>query len=640
LAQALRVLNVEDSKRDAALLRRHLLRSGYDVVFDRVATADAMRAALKSQVWDVIITDYSMPQFGALQAIAVLKEAGLDIPFIIVSGTVGEELAVQAMHAGADDYVMKDNLARLVPAIERELDEARNRKARKQAEEAMRASEERYRLLFESNPHPTYVFDRETLRFLAVNEAMVNLYGYSREEFAAMTVLDIRPQEDIPALLRAMSEWQGSGHKGTWKHRKRDGALIDMEVTDQAVVFDGRPSYLVLAHNVTEQRRLEAQFRQAQKMEAIGQLAGGVAHDFNNLLTVIAGYTQLSMARIQEGDPLHNDLDQVLRAARRASALTRQLLAFSRKQAMQMKSLDLNSIVSELEKMLRRLIGEDVLLKTVLAPDLGKIEADSGQIEQAIMNLVVNARDAMPAGGKLTIETSNLDLTEEYARARIGVQAGPYVMLAVSDTGVGMDTNTQARIFEPFFTTKELGKGTGLGLSTVYGIVKQCGGSIGVYSEAGHGTSFKLYFPRARQSQEEARPNSESASALRGTETILLVEDDEMVRALARQVLERYGYEVLEAPSGSAALTAAEQHAGKIDLVIADVVMPEVSGRHLVDRVLQLRPNVSVVFISGYTDAAIVHQGVVGPDTPFLQKPFTAEALARKVREVLDRRST
>ncbi|PYS49074.1 MAG: hybrid sensor histidine kinase/response regulator [Acidobacteria bacterium] len=393
----------------------------------------------------------------------------------------------------------------------------------------------------------------------------------------------------------------------------------------------------MLASDVTERRLLEEQFRQSQKMEAIGQLAGGIAHDFNNLLTAINGYSELAMRKLQAEDPLRRNLEEIKKAGERAASLTRQLLAFSRKQILQPAVLVINSVVSDMEKMLRRLIGEDIDLKTALETQLGSIKADPGQIEQIIMNLVINARDAMPAGGKLTIETSNVDLDETYARQHTGVTPGHYVMLAVSDTGMGMNTATLARIFEPFFTTKEKGKGTGLGLSTIYGIVKQSGGNIWVYSEVGQGTTFKVYLPRVDEDAQEYKRTDETEEILQGTETILLAEDEEIVRTLAREILETYGYRVLEASGSGAALLICERVTEPIDLLITDVVMPEMSGRQLAARLSQLRPEMKVLYMSGYTDDAIVHQGVLDEDANFIQKPFTPDALAKKVREVLNK---
>jgi two-component system, cell cycle sensor histidine kinase and response regulator CckA len=1132
--RALRVLHVEDSQRDADLLRRHLTRAGYQITSDRVETPGAMRALLTAEAWDVILCDYSMPQFNALQALALLQKMALDIPFIIISGTVGEAVAVEAMRAGAHDYLMKDSLTRLAPTIERELLEAENRRARRQVEAALRASEDRYRdlvehshdlicthdlegrlltvnqaaakimggdiqsllgrnireallpkyragfddyiaellregmaqgvmyvrtcsgekriweytntlrtagvavpvvrglardvterkqaeaalkaseaelralfaamtdvilvldaqgrhlkiaptdptylykppdemigrsldqifpkkvagffldhirlalnegqmrrieyrlqfddkemwfdtsispmskdsvlwiarditkrkqaeervrlqatalesaanaivisdrqgvitwanpafteltgyaleevlgkhpslfksgkhdsafydalwqtilsgqvwrgdltnrrkdgslyieemtitpvmdeageiinfiaikqditerkrteealreserhyrFLFESNPHPMWTYDLETLGFLAVNESALQHYGYSREDFLAMTIKDIRPPEDIPVLIINLSQvTSGLDRAGIWRHRKKNGEIIDVEITSHTLTFAGRRAEVVLANDVTERKRaeeqlrhqlnytaaitkslgegvyaldrrgrvtfmnpaaeaalgysqaelsgqpmheaihfqyadgtprppdecplvgalesgeiveveddvftrkdgslfhvsytsspiitagqvvgdvlafrdiserrtLEEQLRQSQKMEAIGQLAGGIAHDFNNLLTAIIGYSDLSLMPLKAGDPLRHYVGEIKKAGERAAELTRQLLAFSRKQVLQPKVLDLNTVVADLEKMLQRLIGEDIKLRTVLDPELGNIKADPGQIEQVIMNLAVNARDAMPTGGKLTIETSNVYFDEEYSTLHIGVTPGAYIMLAVSDTGTGMDAATQARIFEPFFTTKEVGKGTGLGLSTVYGIVKQSGGNIWVYSEPGWGTTFKVYLTRVGEDAQRYKQNGAPEKVFRGTETILLAEDEDVVRKLARQVLEMYGYRVLEANNGGGALLICERYEEPIDLLITDVVMPEMSGRTLSDRLSQIRPEMRVLYMSGYTDNAIIHKGVLDEAANFIQKPFAPDVLARKIREVLD----
>jgi nitrogen-specific signal transduction histidine kinase/ActR/RegA family two-component response regulator len=408
-----------------------------------------------------------------------------------------------------------------------------------------------------------------------------------------------------------------------------------VEITAYELTFYERQAQIVLAFDVTERRVLEEQLRQSQKLEAIGQLAGGIAHDFNNLLTVVTGYSDLTVRQLQAADPVRRNVEEIKKAGERAASLTRQLLAFSRKQVLQPKVLNINAVISDIEKMLRRLIGEDVGLKTIIASELGSIKADPGQIEQVLMNLAINARDAMPQGGKLTIEAENVYLNDEYARQHIAVKPGPYVMLAVSDTGTGMDEKTQAHIFEPFFTTKEAGKGTGLGLSTVYGIVKQSGGNIWVYSEVGRGTTFKIYLPRVDEGAQEYKRSAEVEEIFQGTETILLAEDEEMVRKLAREVLETYGYQVLEAANGREALLICERYKEPIHLLITDVVMPEMSGRELSDRLAQLRPEIKVLYMSGYTDNAIVHQGVLDEGANFIQKPFSPHTLAQKVRTVL-----
>jgi two-component system, cell cycle sensor histidine kinase and response regulator CckA len=515
---------------------------------------------------------------------------------------------------------------------------------RKRAEEGLRESEERYRLLFESNPQPMWVYDLETLGFLAVNESAVHHYGYSQEEFLAMTIKDIRPAEDIPALHAAVARSSvGVNGAGTWRHVKKDGTIIEVEISSHLLVFDDRQAELILAHDITEGNRLKAallsseeQFRQSQKLEAIGQLAGGVAHDFNNLLTAINGYSTLALQRLEDNHPIKPYLEEVKKAGDRAANLTRQLLAFGRKQILQPVAVNLNDIVTDMNKMLRRLIGEDIELRAKLDPALPRTKADPGQIEQVLVNLVVNARDAMPEGGKLTIETARVELDQEYANTHVGVAPGDFVMLAVSDTGTGMDEAIQARIFDPFFTTKEKDKGTGLGLSTVYGIVKQSGGSIWVYSEPGHGTTFKVYLPQVAVAPHKTEAVVAEVAPAGGMETILLVEDEDVVRGLAAKILEQSGYRVLAASRGAEAIQMCRQRTEPIHLLLTDVIMPETSGKEVADRMTELRPGLRVLFMSGYTDEAIVHHGVLDSNVEFIQKPFTPAALMRKVREVLD----
>jgi two-component system, cell cycle sensor histidine kinase and response regulator CckA len=393
---------------------------------------------------------------------------------------------------------------------------------------------------------------------------------------------------------------------------------------------------LVIFDDVTERKRLEQQLRQSQRMEAVGRLAGGIAHDFNNLLTVIVGQSEVMLEGFGPNDPLREPVQQIDASAQRAAELTKQLLAFSRKQVRQPKVLDLSAIVADLGKMLRRLIGEDVELITRLNSSLGRVKADPGQIEQIILNLAINARDAMPSGGRLTIETNNASLDDQYANQHTDVRPGPYVMLAVSDTGIGMDKETQSRIFEPFFTTKEQGKGTGLGLATVYGIVKQSEGHIWVYSEPGRGTTFKVYLPRV-EAPAEIRPRSlDRSDTAIGSETVLVVEDDDAVRRLVRQVMSSAGYTVMECKDADQALSMSSSYSGTIHLMITDVIMPGASGRELAQKITALRTGIRVLFMSGYTDNAIVHHGVLDEDVAFIEKPFTPAKLLRKAREVLD----
>jgi PAS domain S-box-containing protein len=592
-----------------------------------------MRAALMCRKWDAVISDWSMPSFSAPAALEILKESGLDLPFIIASGTIGEESAVAAMRAGAHDFVTKEKLARLVPTLERELRETDGRAARRRAEHELQASEARYRVLFESSPLPMWVFATETLAFLAVNEAAIRHYGYTREEFAKLTIADLQVEDlgdrkDGPA-------GRSSNGGATWRHRKKNGASILVEIKAHDFEFSGRPARLILANDVSERLRLEEQLRQAQKMEAIGRLAGGIAHDFNNVLSVILSYGEILLADLKPGEPMRDDIEEIRKAGKRAAALTRQLLLFSRQQVIDPKVLDLNEVLLSMDKMLQRIIGEDVELVSQAGQGLGRVRADPGSIEQVIMNLVVNARDAMPTGGRLTIETANVVLDGEYAREHMGVKPGPHVALAVSDTGIGMDRATQARIFEPFFTTKPQDKGTGLGLSTVFGIVQQGGGSVCVSSEPGKGTTFKIYLPRVDAVVDAAGPQAAPATN-RGAETILLVEDDDQVRAIARVILRKHGYEVIEARHAGEALLLCEQHPGTIHLLLSDVVMPQMSGPELAKRLADVRPEMKLICISGYTDDSVLRHGVLDVQIAYLQKPITPETLARKVREVLD----
>ncbi len=933
----LRVLLVAYSEEDARQIVRVLQRGYREVASGRVEDPEAMRAALTGTTWDVVLSEWSTPRFSAPEALAVMKELALDLPVIIVSGAAGEETAVEAMRAGAHDYVLKDRLARLLPAVEREIREREVRVGRRRTEEALRANEKRCRRMIEIAHEGVWLIDadakttfinaqmarmlgcdpedvvgRSPVEFLDeegstlftehvarrrraggseqvevkfirrdgatlwailgasplfdaaglyegelamvmditdrkkaeaslrvsetrfrrlwdsgivliaisdfdgpvrdVNEAGARMLGYSRQEMLARGLAwrQITPPEWQDADAFMYAQLKATGVATPWEkevickdgsrvsvlagaamlnateciaiavdlsRRKRaeealrergltaalvadvgraltqggtlrqnlqrcteamvehlevalarvwtlnpaenvlelqasaglythiDGAhgriavgrlevgriaerqqarqtndvVHDSEVEDPEwarreglVAFAGYPLVVggellgVMAmfsrHPLSEARckglgpiadelavglrrglvehahaALEAQLRQAQKMEIVGRLAGGVAHDFNNLLSVILGYSELIAMDLGPDDPRSADVAEVVQAARRATGLTQQLLAFSRQQVLRPRLVDLNEIVIGMEKLLRRLIGDDVDLRTLASPTLSKVRVDPGQIEQVVMNLAVNARDAMPQGGTLTIETADVTLDTRYAATHPGVTPGPHVMLAVRDNGVGMDRATRARIFEPFFTTKEAGKGTGLGLSTVFGIVKQSGGSICVDSEPGHGATFTIHLPVAEGAAEAMSPSPDPAPPReRESETILLVEDDDQVRAVARRILLRSGYVVLDVASGEAALALVEQHPGAIDLLIADVVMPRMNGLQLADRLRAVRPALRVLYMSGYTENVVLCHEILEPGFAFLQKPMTPTSLVRKVREVLD----
>ena len=506
----------------------------------------------------------------------------------------------------------------------------------RRAAELLRESEERYRVLFDGSPLPMWLSDQETLAIAAVNEAAVLHYGYSREEFLSKTLREIWHPDEVAAAIARFAASSGEPWSGIRRHFKKGGASITVEVFSHTVQLAGRRYRLSAIRDITDQRELEDQFLQSQKMEAVGRLAGGVAHDFNNLLTVMFGYSDILLQRLEPG-PLHEAAQEVRRAGERAAGLTRQLLAFSRKQTLVPEVLDLGDVVSGLSTMVERLIGEDVKVSVVVSPGLGRVKADRGQLEQVVMNLAVNARDAMPKGGSLIFELQNVELDDAYTATHAELKPGPYVLLAISDSGTGMDAETQKHIFEPFFTTKEAGKGTGLGLSTVYGIVHQSGGAIDVYSESGRGTTFKVYLPRFADDAAVPRAVSGIHPALAAeSATVLVVEDEAAIRQLTNLILQKAGYTVLLAESPVAAERIAGSHPGPIHLLLTDVVMPGMRGPELAQRLLRLRPDLRVLYMSGYIDNAIARLGLLHAGAEFLQKPFTPDGLTRKVREVLD----
>ena len=758
----LRLLIVEDNPDDADLVLAELRRAGVHLEWTRVETEQDFLAALQNP-HDIILSDYSMPQFSGFRALELLRSSGQDVPFILISGTVGEELAVQAMRDGATDYLLKDRLARLPSAVRRALSETQVRAERNQA----LAAQARLAAIVTSSEDAIIGKTLDGI-ITSWNGGAERLFGYTASEAVGQPLLMLFPPERLDEeaeILARVASGQSVRHFETVRVRKdgrridvsitlspivdRDGRIIgaskiarditernraeeavrtsnartafalqsadvgiwdwdhitgalqwsetmehhyglsagsfggtieafserihpddrqslvdtigkavatgsDFSAKHRAVWPDGTVRWLTgagrilldenrqpvrgvgISQDVTERHTLEEQFQQAQKMEAIGRLAGGVAHDFNNLLTAILGFCELLLVERPADDPGRPDIAEIKKAATRAAGLTKQLLAFSRKQIIEPTLLDLNAVVTELRSMLGRLIGEDVQVVLLLESTLGLVKADRGQVEQIIMNLAVNARDAMPRGGTLTIKTMNVVLDEHSMQTRVPATPGPYVALIVSDTGTGMTPEVQARLFEPFFTTKERGEGTGLGMATVYGIVTRSGGSLGVKTEVGKGTIFTVYFPTAHAT--EPVPDAPTLAPLPRTRTltILVVDDEDGIRELAKRLLERLGYTVLVAATPDEALRRSDENP-TIDILLTDVVMPGSSGPDLAARLIERRPGLRVIYMSGYAEHSIVQHGVLGPGVAFLSKPYTSETLVGKIRELLDR---
>jgi two-component system cell cycle sensor histidine kinase/response regulator CckA len=765
MSTPLRVLVIEHAMADAELNLRELQRAGFQCRPHIVGTREEFLDHLRRFHYDIVLADYRLPGWTGMDALTMIRKSGSEIPFILVTGTLGEEVAVECIRQGVTDYVLKDHLARLPIVVLRALEEKTSRDARAFMVEALLQSESNSLFLFAHNPLPMWVFEKESLQFLQVNDAALHHYGYERIEFLRMSAADLHPPEEIPRLLKMFQD--GSTREktaGQWHHRVKDGSIIDVEIFLYSMEYSGRASALMVAQDITERKRaederqkfftlveysgdfiavadlkdnleyvnpagramlgmggpdsvrgthsqdyvipedlplvmdtifpaiyssghwkgelrfrhtqtgetipmdcvafqvkdpqtgevryiatvsrditerrsLEQQLRQAQKFEAIGQLAGGIAHDFNNVIGAILGWAELGEEQAASSDaPYAAYFKKIHVQCDRVTALIRQLLAFSRRQILEPRNLSLNQSVQDVLGLLGGVIGKDVELHTLLAEDLAVVRVDPTQIEQVLMNLCINARDAMPKGGHLSIETHNAEFSEEECRHNAGLQPGRFAALSVSDTGIGMDAGVRERIFEPFFTTKGTGKGTGLGLATVYGIVKQHGGFVQVESEPDRGSKFHIFLPISENVSlvENRPPVLQNLPVRGGTETILIVEDHEGVREMARVTLESMGYQVLIAHDGEEAVEMFSAHRESIALALLDVIMPRRSGPETYEAIQSIKPGVPVVFATGYSNETAALTEMVERGIAVLRKPYSPAILCRRVREALD----
>lgn len=636
--KTLRCLIVEDSEDDALLLLDKLRIGGYDVTSERVDTPEAMGIALNRQPWDIVISDHAMPHFSGQAALELLKASALDLPFIVVSGTIGEDTAVAMMKAGAHDYIMKDSLGRLVPAVERELRDAVVRRERKLAKVALLESEERYRLLFENNPLPMWLYDLETLYFLAVNESAVQHYGYTREEFLAMTLKEIRPVEEITKMLKSADA--GRAEKlgaSEWRHRRKDGSIIQVEIMSRPLVFNGRAVRLVLALDITEKKMLEEKFFHAQRLESIGMLAAGIAHDLNNVLAPIVMIAPMLRDSLTAPRDLRL-LDTLERSAGRGAGLVKQILGFVHTTSGEFRPTQVKHLARDIVQVIEGTFPKSIQLKHYIPNDLWSVQGNVTQIHQVLMNLCVNARDAMPQGGTLRLTAANRRLDAAEAGAIPGARPGAWLVLEVGDTGTGIVPEVLERMGTPFFTTKGIDKGTGLGISTVRGIVAKHRGFLEIQTAVGRGSTFRVYLPAIES--ESSRPSSASPVAKpdgRG-ELILIVEDDASLRNVVADALGQHGYRIMSCADGVEAITLFTIHSDEISVILTDVDMPNLGGVALVRALLQLRPDLRCIAMSGLSRSA-----AEGFDIPtiktlahaFLLKPFTPGELLGTVHRVL-----
>jgi two-component system cell cycle sensor histidine kinase/response regulator CckA len=633
----LRVLILEHSPHDVDLMLFELKEAGVLIEQTVAENAEQFRRAIREETFDAVLSDYRLPNWTGLEALKELRAEGVDTPFLLVTGTLGEEAAVECIKEGVNDYILKDHISRLPIALRRAVREKVLREENLQALKALRLSELRNRDLVENSVYGIFRASADGA-FLDANPTLLRILGCSAaEELQALNLMgDIFRYPEQYAQFLATCRERGQVHGAETEWRRRDGGIVAVRLHLRRISIADHPDSLeVIAEDVTELRAMEKQLRQAQKFEAIGQLAGGIAHDFNNVVGAILGWAELGYEQNKSNPQLAERFTRIREQAERAAALTRELLAFARRQVLQPRAVDLNNVTSGLLSFLEKVIPKDIEIKVTTAP-LDTVKADPTQIEQVLMNLCLNARDAMPSGGRLHIETEMVELDDAYCRFYPHVTPGPYAVLSVSDTGIGMDAETREHMFEPFFTTKGQGKGTGMGLATVYGIVKQHGGFLHAYSEPGQGTLFRVYLPAtdaAVTDSAAARTPMISLAEIRGTETILIAEDHESIREMARQALLSFGYRVLSACDGAEALQLCENETPA--LAILDVVMPKFGGPATAAKLAERFAGLPVLFTSGYSqDVDAV--AAASANARYLQKPYSPTTLGRLVREILD----
>jgi two-component system cell cycle sensor histidine kinase/response regulator CckA len=627
MTSALKILVVEDSEHDAELLLHAIVRAGYKPTARRLDNAKELEQAISQDCWDLIISDYVLPQFSGIEALKMVQKKGLDIPFIIVSGKIGEETAIEALKAGAHDYLLKDRLTRLGPAIERELREAAARKQRRQADLALRESEERYRRLVESSPEAMFIC--ASGHFVYVNPACVKLFG-------AQTPLDLIGKSYLDFIEDEFRDFVSEHMRLTLEGAEPplmeqpivriDGASVLVEVIARAISYHREQALQYICRDITVRKSAEEQAQHEERMNAIARMAGGLANDFNNLLAVITGYAGMLRSGLPPNDPLQNDVEQISHSADRAYALTQELTSLSRKQTLRAAPLNLNTLIVKNQALITRVLGEEIELHSNLAPDLALIQGDVAQIENMLMNLAVRARDSMAAGGRLVLQTRNLTQEDKRALPINELRAGEFICLLVADNGPGLPKEAQGRVFEPFSAAAGAGTGAGLALASVYATVKQHGGHISYQSQEGAGSTFRIYFPRIPVTAAKARPPQG---------TILLVEDEEPLREFGRVVLNRAGYQVLEASDGPEAIEICEKEKPPINLIFTDVIMPIMSGPEMTRHLSKIYPSVPVLYTSGYTRSVVVENGAKAGEFEFLQKPYTSQELLHRLNQIL-----